>query len=170
MGTSKRSPPQASGTFEILSRSEEETGQLGERLGRAVEPGDVIALIGELGSGKTTLIRGLARGLGIDPNRVKSPTFVLLREYAGRVPLIHIDGYRLEGPSAVIWEDLDWMFSPKKATVIEWADRFEGCLPQEHLQLRLAHKSTSQRTIQVSAHGPRSQRLLELVQDEAAGD
>ncbi len=101
--------------LEVLSGSLEETQALGERLGRLLQPGDVVALHGELGSGKTTIIQGIARGLGCESDRVKSPTFVLMREYPGRTPLAHLDGYRLEGAPAAAWLDLDLIYSPPSA-------------------------------------------------------
>ena len=152
-----RSVPSA---LEFITGSIEETQAFGERLGQVLRPGDVVALYGELGSGKTTLLQGLARGLGRDPNAVKSPTFVLMREYAGEVPLVHIDGYRLSGAPAVSWLDLDLVFAPHKITVIEWADRFAGLLPDDYLELRLAHLSTNRRRIGLSASGLRGRELL----------
>jgi len=159
-----KSPPlsqKVSSTFKVVSKSVEETQRLGERLGGILSAGDVVGLIGELGSGKTTFIQGVAKGLGIDPGLVRSPTFILLREYPGRVPLVHIDGYRLESSASVVWLDLDWMFSPQKITVIEWVDRFAGCLPDDYLKIHLAHRTTNQRTISASGHGPRSQQLVD---------
>ena len=163
MGRSNASATPASGTFEWTSRSEEDTRAFGERVGAALSAGDVVGLIGELGTGKTTLIQGLAKGLGIEAHHVKSPTFVLAREYQGRVPVTHLDGYRLEGESSVVWLDLEWMFSPRKITVIEWADRFEGCLPDDWLEVRLSHKTTHHRQLAVRAHGPRSSARLEAI-------
>ena len=160
MAKSARSSQSASHTFELLAKSVEETQQFGERLGGVLQPGDVVALLGELGSGKTTLVQGLAKGLGVDPAKVKSPTFILLREYAGRVGLIHIDGYRVEGDASVVWLDLEWVFSPTKVTVIEWADRIAGCLPEDYVELRLAHQTTNQRRISVIPHGPRAAQLM----------
>ena len=160
MAKSTRSSPQASPTFELLAKSVEETQRFGERLGALLQPGDVVALLGELGSGKTTLIQGLAKGLGIDPGKVKSPTFILLREYPGRIGLIHIDGYRVEGAPSVVWLDLDWVFSPNKVTVIEWADRIAGCLPDDYVELRLAHQTTNQRHITVIPRGPHAAQLV----------
>ena len=149
----------------VLSKSVETTEQFGERLGRLLAPGDVVGFFGELGSGKTTLIRGLAKGLGIAPDDVKSPTFILLREYPGRVPLIHIDAYRLNGTEgAVVWEDPDWLFSPQKVTVIEWADRVGNWLPEDALVVRMSHKSTNQRVISISAQGSRAERVVASLQ------
>ena len=149
---------------EFVSRSVEQTEQLGEQVGRVLAPGDVVGLYGELGSGKTTLIRGIAKGLGLNPDMVKSPTFILLREYPGKVPLIHIDGYRLDGSgSAVVWEDPDWLFSPTKVTVVEWAERFGDWLPAERVSIQLAHKTTNQRAVQMTGHGPCWERLRAIV-------
>ena len=161
MAKSARSSQQASSTFEFLSGSVEETQVFGERLGRSLRAGDVVALYGELGSGKTTLIQGLAHGLDRDPATIKSPTFVLMREYPGEIPLVHVDGYRLEGAPAVSWLDLDLVFSPHKITVIEWAARFAGCLPADYLEVLLVHKTTKQRKIAVVPHGSRSMQVLE---------
>ena len=147
--------------FEITTRSAEETHALGERLGAQLSAGDVLGLVGELGSGKTTCIQGLAKGLGVDPNVVRSPTFVLLREYPGRVPLTHLDGYRLDSGSSVVWLDMDWVFDPKKVTVLEWADRVADSLPADYLELRFSHRTANQRAISVIGHGARSQRLVE---------
>ena len=154
--------------FELTSRSAEETQQLGERLGALLRAGDVVGLIGELGSGKTTFVQGLAKGMGLDQSVVKSPTFVLMREYrsrlpapqSGAVPLIHADGYRLEHPDQALWLDVDWLFSPKRVTVIEWAERLSSTLPSDYVELRFAHKTTNQRAISAAAHGPRSRELL----------
>ena len=146
--------------IEVVSGSVEETQALGERIGRLLRAGDVVALHGELGSGKTTLIQGIARGLGRDPDTVKSPTFVLMREYPGEVPLVHIDGYRLEGAPAVSWLDVDLIFSPHKITLIEWAERFADLLPEYHIELRLTHKTTNRRAITAIGHGSRSAQLI----------
>ena len=157
-----------------MSSSVEETQAFGERLGALLQPGDVVALQGDLGAGKTTLIQGLARGLGRNPDSIKSPTFVLMREYApgspgtstgagGDVPLVHIDGYRLEGAPAAAWLDTDLMFGARKITVIEWAERFGGLLPENHIELRLTHKTTNRRNICVIAHGARSAQLIEIL-------
>lgn len=156
-----KSSRKGSSTFELVTKSVEETQQLGERLGRGLAPGDVIGLIGELGSGKTTFIQGLAKGLGIDPDAVRSPTFVLLREYPGPVPLIHIDGYRLDGAPSAVWLDVEWLFDPKKVTVIEWADRIADSLPEEYLELRFSHKTTNQRGISAFAHGSRATHIVD---------
>ena len=154
--------------LEFISGSVEDTQTFGERLGRAVRPGDVVALQGELGSGKTTLIQGIARGLGRDPETIKSPTFVLMREYPGEVPLVHVDGYRLEGVLAVAALDLDFVFSEHKVTVIEWAERFAGLLPADYLQVYLSHVSANRRRLKAVGSSARGQRIISQLQLSAA--
>lgn len=149
----------------MVTSSIEETQALGERLGRVLRAGDVVALHGELGSGKTTLIQGIARGLGRAPESIKSPTFVLMREHPGDVPLIHIDGYRLEGAPSVSWLDLDLIFSPRKITLIEWAERFGGLLPEDRLEVHLEHVSTNRRRLRISGMGVRGTTTIGHVQE-----
>lgn len=111
----------------------ETTEALGERLGRLAEPGDVVALIGDLGAGKTAFVRGLAAGLGIPPHLVASPTFTMVAEYpGGRLPLYHVDLYRLE-PRPTDLQALEEYVYGSGVTAIEWADRLppgalEACL------------------------------------------
>jgi tRNA threonylcarbamoyladenosine biosynthesis protein TsaE len=107
----------------FLSHSPEETESLGEKMGRAAERGLVIALTGELGAGKTRFVAGLARGLG-SPARVHSPTFTLVNEYGGgRLPLFHLDLYRIESPGQILSAGLDEFWQPEGVTVVEWAER-----------------------------------------------
>ena len=146
--------------IDLTTHSIEDTQALGEQLGRLLNAGDVVAFSGELGSGKTTFIQGLARGLGRDSGTIKSPTFVLMREYPGATPLVHIDGYRLEGAAAVSWLDMDLLFSPRKITVIEWADRFVGLLPSEYVEVRLSHVSTNRRRVQIVPVGAHAQEIV----------
>ena len=168
MGASKTSARKASRTFEFTSVTVEATQSLGERLGGLLRAGDVLALHGELGSGKTTLVQGIARGAGCEPRAVRSPTFVLMREYAGRAPLIHIDGYRLSGAPQAAWLDIEQLFAPEKITVIEWAERLEGLLPDDHLELALSHVSTNRRRIAVTGTGARSAEMASQLEAAAA--
>ena len=109
--------------MEIISRSPAETEALGEQLGRAAQRGLVIALSGELGAGKTQLVKGLARGLGIAA-RVHSPTFTLVNEYAGgRLKLFHLDLYRLESSAQILAAGLEEFLQPDGVAVVEWAER-----------------------------------------------
>ena len=149
----QRDTQTVSGNTELVSGSVEETQAVGERLGRWLRAGDVVALRGELGSGKTTLVQGIARGLEREPGSIKSPTFVLMREYPGEVPLIHVDGYRLSGAPAAAWLDLELLLSPRKITLVEWAERFDGLLPERRLIVELSHVSANRRRLRVSTAG-----------------
>ncbi len=151
----------------MVTSSVEQTHAIGEQLGTLLRPGDVVALHGELGSGKTTLIQGIARGLGRNPETIKSPTFVLMREYPGEVPLVHIDGYRLEGAPTIAALDLELGCSPYKITVIEWAERFAGLLPEAYLRIEVAHVSTHRRRLAISGVGARGQELATELQTAA---
>ena len=111
----------------FISHSPAETGSLGERWGRAAQSGLVIGLSGDLGAGKTQLVKGLARGLGIAA-RVHSPTFTLVNEYGGgRLRLFHLDLYRLETRGQMISAGLEEFLQPDGVTVIEWAERIADC-------------------------------------------
>ena len=114
-------------TDQFISHSADETFALGEGWGKTVQAGTLIGLVGELGSGKTQLVKGIARGLGIS-RRVSSPTFALVNEYEeGRVPLAHLDLYRLENARAVQRAGLDaYLMTPSSVVVVEWIDRWFG--------------------------------------------
>ncbi len=153
--------------IDLVSHSSLHTERLGERLGRAARSGDVFALWGELGAGKTVFVRGLARGMGVS-GLVSSPTFVLVNEYDGAVPLFHVDFYRLD-PSqlgTVGWEEY---LDRGGVVAIEWADRAAAALPEERLDVRLEHVAESKRGVRLEAHGTRAEELLSVVTD-ALGD
>ncbi len=147
------------GTDELVrTRSTSETEAVGERIGRAARPGDVVALWGELGSGKTTLVRGIARGLGVPERAVTSPTFVIVHEHDGRLPLFHIDLYRL-APGDASSTGWDEALSSGGVTAIEWPDRVERWLPADRLDVRLSGGGGDEREIRLEPTGPRSARL-----------
>jgi tRNA threonylcarbamoyladenosine biosynthesis protein TsaE len=150
-------PVVAGGTIE--SASPERTFAIGHALGRAARPGSVLALVGELGAGKTILTKGVADGLGVT-SVVNSPTFVLMNEHPGRLRLYHIDAYRLEAATEAAEAGLLDERQADGVTVIEWADRLDGWLPADRLELTLAFGGDSERrAITWRAHGPAHEAL-----------
>ena len=132
---------------------------LGERLGRALRAGDVVALIGPLGAGKTTFVQGLARGTGVPPERhVASPTFALVNEHPGRVALVHADLYRIASRAELEELGLDDAFD-RAAVAIEWLDRFPDAAPADRLELAIAFEPDGGRRITATGAGPRGEAL-----------
>lgn len=148
----------------LASTGPDRTRAMGRQLGRAAEPGTVLALIGELGAGKTQLAKGVAEGLGVR-SVVNSPTFVLMNEHVGRLRLYHIDAYRLEDPEEAAAAGL---FDEREAdglTVIEWADRLSGWLPADRLEVTLAPGSgPDERVIDWHAFGEAHLRLARVLE------
>ena len=133
---------------------------LGRRLGRCAKVGDVIALTGDLGAGKTTLTAALARGLGVAPTiRVQSPTFVLVHEHPGRMLLVHADLYRLGDVDEIDGIGL-WERGAAGVLVIEWADRFAGIMPTDTLWVDLAYATEDTRRVCVRCDGPSVPRWM----------
>lgn len=130
-----------------ITHSSAETEMLGEELSRLLGNGDVVGFIGDLGTGKTTMIKGIARGLGIDPNEVSSPSFALIHEYVGRFAVHHIDLYRIERPSEVtelgLWEIFDDGIS-----LVEWADRAQEILPKRTIEVKITRIGPNERRIE----------------------
>lgn len=121
---------------ELVSESAEATEAAGEELGRALAPGAVVALTGELGTGKTCFIRGLVRGLGVTAP-TSSPTFVLINEYRGRVPVHHVDLYRVESLAEIMDLGIPELFGRDAVTVVEWADKLGPLLPRDAIRVHL---------------------------------
>lgn len=132
------------------THSADETVDLGRRIAARLGVGDCVALVGPLGSGKTVLVRGLAAGLGLaDTRLVASPTFVLVRQYPGRLPIYHLDLYRLVAAAAELAElGLTEMLEDGVA-LIEWADRAEGALPRPRWQVEIEHAGPTSRSLRV---------------------
>ena len=146
----------------ISSNSVEQTLAIGRALGASLQSGDVLALIGPLGAGKTQLVKGIAAGLGvIDLRKVNSPTFVLVNEYQGRLHLYHIDVYRLRHGSELQALGFDEMCSASDAAVvIEWADRVEDALPDGHVRIHLRVAGVDCRELVLEANGQGCGHLL----------
>lgn len=147
-------------TLEFFSRSPEQTRRVGLRLGSLLQKGDLVCLMGELGSGKTTLVQGIARGWG-SLDAVSSPTFVLVNEY--RRPdgftLHHMDAYRLQNSLEAEELDLDLMLE-KGALVIEWPERIDRVLPRQRLWTNLRWMADEQRGMVFAAQGGRYQEMV----------
>jgi tRNA threonylcarbamoyladenosine biosynthesis protein TsaE len=148
-----------SAPFTVRAPTAEAMQALGERLGRALQPGDVVSLAGPLGAGKTTFVQGLARGAGVPPERhVASPTFALVNEHPGRVPLVHADLYRIVSRAELLEIGLDDAFD-RAAVAIEWLDRFPDAAPADRLELVLAIDADGARSVTVTGAGARGDAL-----------
>ncbi len=148
-------------SLDFISHSEAQTRRLGARLAAFLTPGDVLALVGNLGSGKTRWIQGVCQGLGvIDP--VISPTFTLVNEYQGRWPVYHIDLYRLDNANEVATFGLEEYVYGSGITLIEWADQAKEFLPAEYLTVELFHLEQTKRRVVLR---PRGTRFVSLVED-----
>jgi tRNA threonylcarbamoyladenosine biosynthesis protein TsaE len=136
---------------ERITKGPQETFALGRILGQILSSGDFLALCGPLGAGKTQFIKGVAAGLGVpDEEPIVSPTFVLVREYAGRLKLYHIDAYRLHGPGDLLSLGLDEMIAESGAVVaLEWADRVAAAVPTDACQIMLEHVGPHERRVRV---------------------
>jgi tRNA threonylcarbamoyladenosine biosynthesis protein TsaE len=151
--------------YEIISPSPKETMDFAAKLAEKLQQKDVITLEGDLGAGKTTFTKGLAKGLGIERN-VNSPTFTIIKEYKGRLPLYHMDVYRLEDT----FEDLgfDEYFDGDGVTVVEWAHLIQEQLPPELLNIHIYHHSESERKIVLEPIGKRYEELCkEIIGNES---
>lgn len=137
--------------LDVISESPQQTLDIACRLGRQLKPGDVVALHGQLGSGKTWFVKGLARAVGVsDSRQVKSPSFVLINVYEGDFTIYHIDAYRLSTPEE--FEDLgSWEFlhAPDKLVVVEWAEKVAPALTEPYIEVTLEHRSPTRRRIEI---------------------
>jgi len=132
----------------IISNNENETICEGEKLGRLLEPGAVVAIYGELGAGKTAFTRGIARGLGIGMN-VSSPTFTIVNEYPGDVPLFHFDMYRLESENELF--DIGWYdyLDREGVCVVEWSEKVPGAFPQDTIKVKIENQGDTCRRLEI---------------------
>ncbi len=151
---------QTAESFEYEARNERDTDALGAMLADAAEPGLVVGLIGPLGAGKTRLVRATATALGADPSSVNSPTFVLIQEYFGRLPVFHFDTYRLRDVRAFADLGAEEYFSSEGVCFVEWADRVLSELPRDLLRIEVSVLAPTVRRFLVSASGLVSQKVL----------
>ncbi len=151
-----------SDTYQVGSESEAQTEAIGRTIGAVVQAGDALFLHGEMGAGKTCLTRGIALGAECEVS-ARSPTFIILAEYPGRVRIFHCDLYRITGASEVYELALDETLD-RGALVVEWPGNADGELPEDGLEIRFASgPSAEHRQLSMSANGPRSEDLLNRI-------
>ncbi len=157
--------------MKVFSDSPQKTIEIGRKLGKYLEPGDVIYLSGSLGAGKTHFAKGVALGLGVE-DHVTSPTFTLINEYEGRMPFYHVDVYRLEEEEEAHELGLEEYLYGSGVTLIEWPERIKTVLPEDYLavELRFTGTGSEARELEISARGERYEKLVEQLKQKFAGD
>ncbi|CAA9248113.1 MAG: tRNA threonylcarbamoyladenosine biosynthesis protein TsaE [uncultured Chloroflexia bacterium] len=164
--------------LELVSLSEAETINIGRRIGRRLAAGDLVLLLAPFGAGKTHLAKGIAAGLGADPDEVNSPSFVLINEYVagqerGRMPIYHADLYRIETAHDLATIGLEECFNGDGICLIEWAERAAGALPDERLAVHISETGEKSRRLRLVPHGARYRALVATLaadQNDAAGN
>ncbi len=156
-------------SLEFISHSVDQTRRVGMRLGALLIPGDIVQLVGELGSGKTTLVQGLSSGWG-STDQVTSPSFVLVNVYRrpDQKRLFHLDAYRLKNPGEAMELDL-LSFIENGPLVVEWADRINAALPAEHIKISFKWVDIEQRDLLFTAHGDQYQKKLGFLRSQVFG-
>ena len=152
--------------FSVITSSPEQTWRIGEALGRLLKAGDTVCLYGDLGSGKTNLSYGIALGLEVRDQYITSPTFTFVNEYEGRIPLYHLDLYRIKDPEELENIGFDEYVESDGVALIEWAERAEDDLPEQRLSIYLSTVDEAGREIGFLAEGQRYEHLLEEVKKE----
>lgn len=151
----------------VTSESYKDTLKLGRIIAGRIKPADIICLFGQLGAGKTALVKGIAEGLGIKRGEVVSPSFILMRLHKkGRIPLYHFDLYRLNDPLEITAAGFEEYLYGDGAAVVEWADRLKYLTPKEFLKLELSIKGKDRRLIVFSAYGGRYKQLLRKIYED----
>jgi len=148
----------------VNTKSSIETIRTGKGIGSRLLPGDVVALVGELGAGKTQFIKGMATGVGVGkPTYISSPSFTLINEYPGRIPFYHIDLFRLEWEKEAEELGLEDYFQGEGITAIEWADKIPALLPKEMLLIHIAYTGKNTRSIELIGKGKRYLNLIDQI-------
>ena len=155
--------------WEVISRSAEHTRRLGVRLGKLLQGGEIIGLVGELGTGKSCFVRGLTEGLEVSRETwIRSPTFTLVNEYQGRLPIYHIDLYRIESTGEL--EDLnlrEYLYS-NGVSLIEWFEYLPAGEVEDHLEVELAYREGSKTQLTFLPHGARYEDLIKALQQQVS--
>jgi tRNA threonylcarbamoyladenosine biosynthesis protein TsaE len=154
--------------FTFISKSPEITKHIAKEIGAKIDKGTVIALCGDLGAGKTAFVQGLAEGLEIKAF-VTSPTFIIINQYEGRLPLYHIDTYRLMSNDEMFELGYEEFFYGDGVTAVEWAQKIEELLPEEYLRVELEYVGESERKITLVPYGQKNIDLIEEVKDKLIG-
>ena len=154
--------------FQITTDSEKETQQVAARLAKILKPNAILCLFGDLGTGKTTFVKGMAKALRIKTQDIQSPTFVLMRLYEGTLPVYHFDLYRLEEPQEIQRMGLEDYFYDDGISIVEWADRLGDQLPQDYIHMELTHQKEHQRLLSFCGHGPMSEKYVQKLKDVVA--
>jgi tRNA threonylcarbamoyladenosine biosynthesis protein TsaE len=155
-------------SWKVVSKSVRQTMQWGQRLGKLAQGGEIIGLIGELGAGKTCFVRGVADGAQVGKEAwVRSPTFTLINEYQGRLPVYHIDLYRVSSPAEIEGLNLREYLYSDGISLIEWFEHLPAAEVDEYLAVRIAHAGKTQREIVFVAHGERYERLIEALRQSS---
>ena len=151
----------------VVSRSAKHTRHLGKSLGKLLQGGEIIGFVGELGTGKTCLVRGLTEGLEVSQETwIRSPTFTLVNEYHGRLPVYHIDLYRIGSTDELEELNLREYLYSKGVSLIEWFEYFPADEVDDHLEIRLAYREGSKRQVTFTPHGPRYEELVQALQQK----
>ena len=156
----------AIGPFTYRVRDLAGTERLGQALAQGLPEGSVVALDGPLGAGKTRLVQAIAAACGVDRRDVVSPTFVLVHEYQGRRPIIHIDAYRIRDDDEFLQLGTDEYFRRPNVTLVEWASRVVDCLPSERLEIAIGVLDGNERTFEITARGAAYEKVVEQLRGE----
>ncbi len=149
------------GSWSVVSRSARQTRAWGKRLGKLLQGGEIIGLVGELGAGKTCFVRGVAEGLDVDREEwIRSPTFTLINEYPGRLPVFHIDLYRIESRNELEGLNLREYLYSDGVSLIEWFEHLPADEVDEYLELAIGHVENTKRELKFTAHGERYERII----------
>ena len=155
-------------TVDFISHSTDQTRRMGARMGQLLDGGEVLCLVGDLGTGKTCLVQGIGQGLGV-ADQITSPTFTLVSEYSGKLPLYHIDLYRIVDVKAAFTFGLDEYLYGTGVCAIEWAERVQQLWPEEYLLVNLRHIDESKRGLTLRGFGERHERLVMRFRHSAFG-
>ena len=154
--------------FQTTTHSAEETQKLGQKLGKSIQPGTVLALYGDLGSGKTVFVQGLGAGLNVPEDYyITSPTYTLINEYPGRIKLLHVDLYRIDNPEELEDTGLNDVFGSDAIAAVEWADRLGDDLPDRHIKIQIEIDGMESRIIRFSAYGQCEVNLLKIIEADS---